>query len=68
MASTMTTKELKTPSAPSSMAQTIGDAAGLTEAEAERRLAQYGENALVEHHDRASSNGSRASSGDPSRG
>ena len=50
MASTMTTKELKTPSAPSSMAQTIGDAAGLTEAEAERRLAQYGENALVEHH------------------
>ena len=32
------------------MAQTIGDAAGLTEAEAERRLAQYGENALVEHH------------------
>ncbi len=28
-----------------------GDAAsGLTEAEAERRLAQYGENALAEHH------------------
>jgi H+-transporting ATPase len=26
------------------------DAAGLTEAEATRRLAQYGENALVEHH------------------
>ena len=26
------------------------DAAGLTEAEAARRLAQYGENALVEHH------------------
>ena len=50
MASTMTTKELKTPSAPSSMAQTSGDAAGLTEAEAARRLAQYGENALAEHH------------------
>ncbi len=26
------------------------DAAGLSEAEAARRLAQYGENALVEHH------------------
>ena len=26
------------------------DAAGLTEAEAARRLAQYGENALIEHH------------------
>jgi H+-transporting ATPase len=26
------------------------DAAGLSEAEAQRRLAQYGENALVEHH------------------
>ena len=50
MASTMTTKELKTPSAPSSMAQTSGDAAGLTEAEAAQRLAKYGENALVEHH------------------
>ena len=53
MASTTTTEELKPPplpSAPSSMAQTSGDAAGLTEAEAERRLAQYGENALVEHH------------------
>ena len=52
MASTMTTKELKTPSlsALPSVAETSGDAAGLTEAEAERRLAQYGENALVEHH------------------
>lgn len=26
------------------------DTAGLTETEAARRLAQYGENALVEHH------------------
>src|SRR5271157_3487425 len=52
MVSTMTTKELKTPSpsALSSMAETSGDATGLTEAEAAQRLAKYGENALLEHH------------------
>jgi H+-transporting ATPase len=31
-------------------AQSAADAAGLSEAEAQHRLAQYGENALVEHH------------------
>ena len=35
---------------PPIVAPTEADAAGLTEAEAARRLAQYGENALVEHH------------------
>ena len=40
------TKPGKTPI----VAPTEADATGLTEAEAARRLAQYGENALVEHH------------------
>src|SRR5271165_3969120 len=52
MVSPTTTKELKTPSpsALPSMAETSGDAAGLTDAEAAQRLAKYGENALLEHH------------------
>src|SRR5271165_5841425 len=52
MVSPTTTKELKTPSPSvlSSMAETSGDASGRTAAEATRRLAEYGENALVEHH------------------
>jgi H+-transporting ATPase len=32
------------------VASSMADTAGLTEAEAQRRLAQYGENALAEHH------------------
>lgn len=32
------------------MSNTVEAAIGLTEAEAARRLAEYGENALTEHH------------------
>jgi len=35
---------------PAAAAPSPADTAGLAEAEAQRRLAQYGENALVEHH------------------
>ncbi len=34
----------------STMSNTVEAAIGLTEAEAARRLAEYGENALTEHH------------------
>jgi H+-transporting ATPase len=49
----MTTGELKTGSQAAAIPATdikSSDAVGLTEAEAARRLAQYGENALAEHH------------------
>ena len=48
MTASQTATEIPTAGAMSSA--TGGDLTGLTEAEAARRLAQYGENALVEHH------------------
>ncbi len=48
-----TVKAPTTANAPA-VVPTEADSAGLTEAEATRRLAQYGENALVEHHHSAS--------------
>ena len=38
------------PTKPAAIPTATGAAAGLTKAEAARRLAQYGENALAEHH------------------
>jgi H+-transporting ATPase len=48
----MTESNVQTQSKPTTAATPAVDqtAAGLTQAEAERRLAQYGENALAEHH------------------
>ena len=48
----MSTSELRSPPAApvSAPAIPVDEARGLTEAEAEQRLAEYGENALVEHH------------------
>jgi H+-transporting ATPase len=48
----MTQSEVLSPSAavPAPIETSSDGAAGLTQAEAERRLAQYGENALAEHH------------------
>jgi H+-transporting ATPase len=48
----MTESDVQAQSKPATTAAAVVDqtAAGLTQAEAERRLAQYGENALAEHH------------------
>jgi H+-transporting ATPase len=44
------TSTTESPAKVSPVSKAAGDAGGLTEAEAARRLAQYGENALDEHH------------------